>query len=67
MSIAPDLAAALDPVVLSQRAGIDPDPWQADVLRSASRQMLLNCARQTGKSTTVATLADHLALYDQTR
>jgi len=64
VSLATELATLLDPVILSQRAGIAPDPWQSQVLRSTSRQMLLNCARQTGKSTTVATLADHVALYE---
>jgi hypothetical protein len=61
--MAGELATALDPVILWQRAGIEPDPWQADVLRSAAPRLLLNCARQTGKSATVATLADHTALY----
>lgn len=51
-----------DPVVFSRdRLGIIPDPWQAQVLRSTSKQMLLNCSRQAGKSTTAATLALHTA------
>lgn len=61
--IAADLAAALDPVILAQQAGITPDPWQADVLRSASKRRLLLCCRQSGKSTTTAVLAVHRALY----
>lgn len=63
MSIALDLASALDPVTLSRRAGINPDPWQEAVLRSTAPQMLLNCSRQSGKSTTVATIANHVATY----
>src|SRR5918911_216885 len=59
-----DLACALDPVVLAQQAGLDPDPWQADVLRSTAPRVLLNCSRQSGKSTVVAILAVHTALYD---
>ncbi len=59
-----DLGMALDPVRLSQQAGIEPDPWQAEVLRSTSPRLLLNCSRQSGKSTTVATLAMHTALYE---
>jgi hypothetical protein len=62
-SLAGDLAAALDPVVLARRAGITPDPWQADVLRSVENRMLLNCSRQSGKSTTTALLGLHTALY----
>lgn len=63
MLLAADLAAALDPVVLARRAGIDADPWQARVLRSTDRRMLLNCSRQSGKSTITAALAVHTALY----
>lgn len=63
-SIAADLAAALDPVIFAKQSGIDPDPWQADVLRSPSLRMLLNCSRQSGKTTT-ALLGLHRALYHQ--
>ncbi len=63
-ALASDLAGALDPVLMSRRAGIDPDEWQQRVLRSGSRRLLLNAARQSGKSTTVATLALHTALYE---
>ena len=45
------------------RLGFEPDPWQAKVLRSRSRQVILNCGRQVGKSTGVAALALHTALY----
>ena len=59
-----DLAMALDPVVMAQAADIEPDPWQADFLRSQSQRILLNCSRQVGKSTTTAVLADHTAFYE---
>jgi len=62
--IAGDLALALDPVRLAHRAGIEPDNWQAAALRSASPRLLLNCCRQSGKSTTVATIAVHAALFE---
>lgn len=61
--LANDLALALDPVQLSLRAGIRPDPWQVDVLRSTAPRLLLNCCRQSGKSTTSATLAVHTTVY----
>jgi hypothetical protein len=61
--IAADLACALDPVVLAERAGVTPDPWQARVLRSPSKRRLLLCCRQSGKSTTTAILGLHRALY----
>lgn len=63
LSLADDLAAALDPVVFATSAGIIPDPWQARVLRTRHKRMLLNCSRQSGKSTTTALLALHEALY----
>ena len=62
--LAVDLRLALDPVSFAREAlGFDPDPWQADVLRSVSRRLLLNCSRQSGKSTTAAVLALHQAIY----
>ncbi len=61
--LATDLAIALDPVRLAERVGIRPDLWQAEALRSTSGRMLLNCSRQSGKSTVAALLALHTALY----
>jgi hypothetical protein len=61
--LAGDLAAALDPVRLARRAGIEPDPWQARALRSGARRQILNCSRQSGKSTVTAVKALHKALY----
>jgi hypothetical protein len=59
-----DLAAALSRVVFARLLDIEPDPWQRNVLRSASNRIILNCARQTGKSSIVAILALHHALYN---
>ena len=59
-----DLALALDPARLFRRAlGAEPDPWQARLLRSEARQIILNCSRQAGKSTCTAVLALHAARY----
>lgn len=58
-----DLAAALDPVRFARRLGIEPDPWQAEVLRSPAKRIILNCCRQSGKSTVASLLALHTALY----
>src|SRR2546429_331295 len=58
------LAMALDPVMLFRRAtGLAPDDWQAKLLRSTAPRVLLNCCRQSGKSTCTASLALHAALY----
>jgi hypothetical protein len=56
-------AMPTDPVVLAKALGLVPDEWQANVLRSTSSRLLLNCCRQSGKSTTTAILALHHALY----
>lgn len=61
--LARDLAIALDPAELARTASLPPDPWQAAVLRSDAPRLLLNCSRQSGKSTVTAVLAVHTALY----
>jgi len=63
MQLAHDLVQALDPVRFARGLGFTPDAWQSAVLRSASKRILLNCCRQSGKSTTAALLAVHRALY----
>jgi hypothetical protein len=40
----------------------DLDPWQEQLLRSGAPRVLMNCARQTGKSTLAGVLALHQAL-----
>jgi terminase large subunit-like protein len=45
-----------------QATGYDPDAWQRQVLSSESKRTILNCCRQSGKSTTVAVKALHGAL-----
>jgi hypothetical protein len=62
--LASDLACALDPAALAARIGMPPDPWQADFLRSTDSRVLLNCSRQSGKSTVTALLGVHSALYE---
>lgn len=63
LGIAPLDDLGRDPVLLARAAGIEPDPWQAGVLRSVSPRLLLNASRQSGKSSTTAMLALHTALY----
>ncbi len=63
MSITADLRLALDPVAFAQAAGIEPDDWQRNVLRSTASRLLLNVSRQAGKSTVASILAVHEALY----
>lgn len=42
--------------------GSDPDDWQARLLASEQPQLILNCSRQSGKSTVSALLGLHTAL-----
>ncbi len=58
-----DIQLALDRVAFARASGLAPDPWQEKVLRSESKRLLLNCSRQSGKTTIVAALALHRALY----
>jgi len=64
--MAADLARALDPVILAKDCGIEPDPWQADLLRSTSTRVLLLSCRQSGKSTTCGVMALDTALHKPT-
>jgi hypothetical protein len=54
---------ALDPAQALAARGLTPDPWQRDLLLGADRQVLLNCSRQSGKSTVVSALALCTALF----
>jgi hypothetical protein len=58
-AVTTDLPA--DPVAFAIAAGVTPDLWQAEVLRSPARNTILCCARQTGKSTVTAVMASHQA------
>jgi hypothetical protein len=63
-TMARELRHALDPVAFArERLGFEPDPWQARVMRSAARQILLSCSRQSGKSTVTAVIAAHTAVF----
>ena len=62
--LASNLAQALDPVVFAREAlGFTPDLWQERALRWSGKRLLLNCCRQSGKSTAAAVLALHRALF----
>jgi hypothetical protein len=58
-----ETGAEADPVLLARAAGLEPDPWQCDVLRSTSQQIILNVTRQGGKSTVSSIRGLHRALY----
>src|SRR5262249_34787784 len=54
----------LDPVIWARRTlKFNPDPWQRTLFWSESPRILLNCSRQSGKSTSTAALALYGALH----
>jgi hypothetical protein len=61
--LADDLRMAFDRAAFARSVGVEPDDWQHNLLRSGSERILLNCCRQSGKSTTAALIALHRALY----
>jgi hypothetical protein len=60
-----DLRLAYDRVAFARTLGIQPDPWQRDLLNSAADRVILNCSRQSGKSLMSAVIALHRAVYDE--
>jgi hypothetical protein len=63
LSPATELAIRLDPSLLMEYAGFEPDPWQRRALRSESKRLLLLASRQSGKSTTTSLIALNEALF----
>jgi hypothetical protein len=57
-----EVALGLNPVMFAQSLGITLDPWQRELMLSTEKRIILNCARQTGKTQTVALMALHYAL-----
>jgi hypothetical protein len=55
----PAVPGAVD---LFRATGQEPDPWQREVLASRAQRILMNCSRQSGKSTVAAAIAVHEAL-----
>jgi hypothetical protein len=63
IGIREDLQLALDRAAFARALGLEPDPWQEKLLQSSSDRVLLNCCRQSGKSTMTGIIALHRALY----
>jgi terminase large subunit-like protein len=63
VSLVEDLKLALDRVAFARALGLEPDGWQEELLHSTSDRVLLNCSRQSGKSTISGIIALHRALY----
>lgn len=63
VSLTDDLVLALDRAAFARSLGMSLDPWQEKLMRSRSTRILLNIARQAGKSEMAALIALHRALY----
>src|SRR5438105_9278664 len=50
-------------VRLMRNLGLEPDPWQVEVLEAGHPRLLLNCCRQAGKSTVVGLLGLAEAIF----
>ncbi len=50
--------------MLARRAGLEPDAWQQDILRSQARQTIMLVTRQGGKSAVSSIRALHKAEYE---
>lgn len=59
------IALALDPTRLLAAQGLNPDPWQRELLFSQARFLLLNCSRGAGKTRVTSVLALHTALFQR--
>ena len=51
-----------DPVAFARLLSLEPDQWQRDLLTSTDERVILNCCRQSGKTTIVSVSALHHAL-----
>lgn len=58
-----ELRMALDPIVFSRAAGLEPDDWQRDFLSTEADRVMLNVSRQGGKSSLSALIGLRRALY----
>jgi Terminase large subunit, T4likevirus-type, N-terminal len=65
-SIAGDLRLAIDVAHFARSAGLEGplDPWQKRVLETGEKKIILNCSRQSGKSTIASLLACRTAIYE---
>ena len=62
MSNDPLLAFAIDPTRIMDAMGKPADSWQRQVLLT-NRSFILNCTRQSGKSTVAGVMAAHKAVF----
>jgi len=52
-----EIGYQIDPSTIMEKYGYSPDEWQQRILIERPERLLLNCSRQSGKTTVVATMA----------
>ncbi len=57
------LAASIDPAYYLESLGFKCYEWQKEILKPGITRLILNCARQSGKSTGVSAMAVHQAKF----
>jgi len=67
VSPATELALMLDRSLILDLVGLDPEPWQRDVVRADDDDVMLLCHRQACKSTIIAALATAVAVLEPER
>jgi len=63
LSLSKQLAASIDPSHYMESLGWYSFEWQREVLRPGTSRLILNCARQSGKSTVIAAKVAHRAKF----
>ncbi|MDO5681230.1 MAG: terminase family protein [Propionibacteriaceae bacterium] len=66
-TLAASLVETLDPVAFARGRGFEPEPWQADLLRSTAGRIAVVCSRQVGKTFTTAYKALWTAIHSPGR
>lgn len=61
--LAHDLLFGLAPAAFMRSLDVEPDSWQEQILCWSGQQAILNCSRQSGKSTVASLLALHRAFF----
>ena len=67
ITVRDDLELALDRAAFAEKLGMVPDPWQVDLLRSSSERVLMNCCRQSGKSTMTGIIQSERQVFELAR
>ena len=63
LSVYSQVAESIDPIRMARRLDLEPYQWQEVVIEPSTGDLILLCARQSGKSTVVALKVYHTVVY----